>query len=159
MNKIASFTVNHIDLLTGVYVSRRDQVGAEVITTFDLRFTRPNVEAPMDNPGIHTIEHLGATFLRNHPVWSKKTIYFGPMGCRTGFYVIFAGDLTPEDILPVLQEMADYILAYEGEIPGYSPRDCGNYLDNNLNLAKIYMKKYKTEVLDHPVKERLVYPE
>lgn len=159
MNKIASFTVNHIDLLTGVYVSRRDKVGAEVITTFDLRFTRPNEEPPMDTPGIHTIEHLGATFLRNHPVWAEKTIYFGPMGCRTGFYVIFAGDLQSEDILGVLQEMAEYILSYEGEIPGYSPRDCGNYLDNNLTLAKYYVKKYKTEVLDNPVKERLVYPE
>ena len=159
MNKIASFTVNHIDLLTGVYVSRRDKVGAEVITTFDLRFTRPNEEPPMDTPGIHTIEHLGATFLRNHPVWSEKTIYFGPMGCRTGFYVIFAGDLQSEDILGVLREMAEYVLNYEGEIPGYSPRDCGNYLDNNLTLAKYYMKKYKTEVLDNPVKERLVYPE
>lgn len=159
MNKIASFTVNHIDLLTGVYVSRRDKVGAEVITTFDLRFTRPNEEPPMDTPGIHTIEHLGATFLRNHPVWSEKTIYFGPMGCRTGFYVIFAGDLQSEDILDVLREMAEYVLNYEGEIPGYSPRDCGNYLDNNLTLAKYYMKKYKTEVLDNPVKERLVYPE
>ena len=159
MNKIASFTVNHIDLLTGVYVSRRDKVGAEVITTFDLRFTRPNEEPPMDTPGIHTIEHLGATFLRNHPVWAEKTIYFGPMGCRTGFYVIFAGDLQSEDILDVLCEMAEYVLNYEGEIPGYSPRDCGNYLDNNLTLAKYYMKKYKTEVLDNPVKERLVYPE
>lgn len=159
MNKIASFTVNHIDLLTGVYVSRRDKVGAEVITTFDLRFTRPNEEPPMDTPGIHTIEHLGATFLRNHPVWSEKTIYFGPMGCRTGFYVIFAGDLQSEDILDVLREMAEYVLSYEGEIPGYSPRDCGNYLDNNLTLAKYYMKKYKTEVLDNPVKERLVYPQ
>lgn len=159
MNKIASFTVNHIDLLTGVYVSRRDKVGAEVITTFDLRFTRPNEEPPMDTPGIHTIEHLGATFLRNHPVWSEKTIYFGPMGCRTGFYVIFAGDLQSEDILDVLREMADYVLGYEGDIPGYSPRDCGNYLDNNLTLAKYYMKKYKAEVLDNPVKERLVYPE
>lgn len=159
MNKIASFTVNHIDLLTGVYVSRRDKVGEEVITTFDLRFTRPNEEPPMDTPGIHTIEHLGATFLRNHPVWAEKTIYFGPMGCRTGFYVIFAGDLQSEDILGVLREMAEYVLDYEGEIPGYSPRDCGNYLDNNLALAKYYMKKYKTEVLDNPVKERLVYPQ
>lgn len=159
MNKIASFTVNHLDLLTGVYVSRRDRVGEEVITTFDLRFTRPNEEPPMDTPGIHSIEHLGATFLRNHPVWAPKTIYFGPMGCRTGFYVIFAGDLQSEDILGVLQEMAEYVLSYEGEIPGYSPRDCGNYLDNNLTLAKYYMKKFKTEVLDNPVPERLVYPE
>lgn len=159
MNKIASFTVNHLDLLTGAYVSRRDYIGNEVITTFDLRFTRPNEEPPMDTPGIHTIEHLAATFLRNHPVWGQKTIYFGPMGCRTGFYVLFAGELESEDIIDVLRELADYVLEYEGEIPGYSPRDCGNYLDNNLKLAKIYMKKYKEEVLDNPVKERLVYPQ
>lgn len=159
MNKIASFTVNHLDLLTGVYVSRKDYIGQEVITTFDLRFTRPNEEAPMDNPGIHSIEHLAATFLRNHPDWKDRTVYFGPMGCRTGFYVIFAGDLESQDIIGVLREMADYILSYEGEIPGYSPRDCGNYLDNNLKLAKIYMKKFKEEVLDNPTPKRLVYPE
>ncbi|MBQ4282793.1 MAG: S-ribosylhomocysteine lyase [Lachnospira sp.] len=158
MKKIASFTVNHIDLLTGIYVSRRDYIGAEVITTFDLRFTRPNVEPPMETAGIHTIEHLLATFLRNHSVWSEKTVYFGPMGCRTGFYVLFAGELKSEDIVDVLREAADYVLSYEGEIPGYSPRDCGNYLDNNLTLAKIYMKKFKEEVLDNPVAERLNYP-
>jgi S-ribosylhomocysteine lyase len=158
MNKIASFTVNHLKLIPGVYVSRKDTVGQETITTFDLRFTTPNTEPPMDNPGIHSIEHLVATFLRNHPTWSEKTIYFGPMGCRTGFYVIFAGDLKSEDILPVLKEAADFVLNYEGEIPGYSPRDCGNYLDNNLALAKIYMKKFKTEVLDNPTAERLNYP-
>ena len=144
MNKIASFTVNHLDLLTGVYVSRKDYLGDQVLTTFDLRFTRPNEEPPMDNPGIHSIEHLVATFLRNHREWADKTVYFGPMGCRTGFYVIFAGDL---------------VLSYEGEIPGYCPRDCGNYLDNNLNLAKIYMRKFKQEVLDNPAPERLVYPQ
>ena len=159
MNKIASFTVNHLDLLTGAYVSRKDYQGEVVLTTFDLRFTRPNVEAPMDTAGIHTIEHLVATFLRNHKVWADKTIYFGPMGCRTGFYVIFAGDLESEDIIDVLREAADFVLNYEGEIPGYSPRDCGNYLDNNLTLAKIYMKKYKAEVLDNPVPERLHYPQ
>ena len=144
MNKIASFTVNHLDLLTGVYVSRKDYIGDVCLTTFDLRFTRPNEEPPMDTPGIHSIEHLVATFLRNHAEWAEKTIYFGPMGCRTGFYVIFAGDLKSEDNTP---------------IPGYSPRDCGNYLDNNLKLAKIYMKKFKEEVLDNPVEERLSYPQ
>ena len=135
MNKIASFTVNHLNLLTGVYVSRKDYLGEQVITTFDLRF------------------------LRNNEEWKDKTIYFGPMGCRTGFYVIFAGDLQSEDIIDILRQAADFVLQYEGEIPGYSPRDCGNYLDNNLKLAKIYMKKFKEEVLEHPVKERLVYPE
>lgn len=159
MEKIASFTVNHLDLLTGIYVSRKDYVGKEVLTTFDLRFTRPNVEAPMDTAGIHTIEHLLATFFRNHAVWKEKTVYFGPMGCRTGFYVIFAGDLASEDIVEVMREAADYVLHYEGEIPGYSPRDCGNYLDNNLTLAKLYMRKFQQEVLENPVKERLVYPQ
>ena len=113
----------------------------------------------MDTAGIHSIEHLGATFLRNDPEWKDKTIYFGPMGCRTGFYVIFAGELEPEDIIDVLRRMADYILSYEGDIPGYSPRDCGNYLDNNLKLAKIYMNKYKTEVLDAPTPDRMKYPQ
>lgn len=159
MKKIASFTVNHLDLLAGIYVSRKDYIGEETLTTFDLRFTRPNEEPPMDTAGVHSIEHLGATFLRNHPQWKDRTVYFGPMGCRTGFYVIFAGDLESTDIIAVLREMADYILSYEGDIPGYSPRDCGNYLDNNLKLAKIYIKKYKEEVLDNPVNERLVYPQ
>lgn len=158
MNKIASFTVNHLDLLTGIYVSRKDYLGSEVITTFDLRFTRPNAEPPMDTAGVHAIEHLGATFLRNHKEWSDRTIYFGPMGCRTGFYVLLAGDLQSEDILDLMRQLADYVINYTGEIPGYSPRDCGNYLDNNLTLAKIYMKKFKTEVLDTPVKERFTYP-
>ena len=159
MNKIASFTVNHLDLLTGVYVSRKDYLGDQVLTTFDLRFTRPNEEPPMDNQGIHSIEHLVATFLRNHREWADKTVYFGPMGCRTGFYVIFAGDLKSEDILPVLREAADFVLSYEGEIPGYSPRDCGNYLDMNLPMARFLAKKYLNEFLTGIQKEQLYYPE
>ena len=113
----------------------------------------------MGNPIIHSIKHFDAKFLRNAPVWSEKTIYFGPMGCRTGFYVIFAGELNSEDILDVLREAADFVLSYKGEIPGYSPRDCGNYLDNNLKLAQIYMDKFKREVLDNPTPDRLTYPE
>ena len=159
MNKIASFTVNHIDLLAGIYVSRKDMVGSEVITTFDLRFTRPNLEPVMVTAGIHTIEHLGATFLRNHGEWKDKVIYFGPMGCRTGFYLILAGDLASKDIVELVEEMIDFIIGFEGEIPGYSPRDCGNYLDNNLDMAKYYAKKYKTEVLMDMGPERLIYPE
>ena len=159
MEKIASFTINHLKLLPGVYVSRKDAIGSETLTTFDLRMTAPNREPVMNTAEVHTIEHLGATFLRNHEEWKDKTVYFGPMGCRTGFYVIFAGDLESEDIIDVLREAADFVLDYEGEIPGYSPRDCGNYLDNNLTLAKIYMKKYKEEVLDNPVPERLHYPQ
>ena len=159
MDRIASFTINHLDLMPGLYVSRRDAKGDCVTTTFDLRITAPNREPVVDTPALHTIEHLAATFLRNS---EKKddVIYFGPMGCRTGFYVIFAGDLKSEDIIGVLREAADYVLNYDDNtpIPGYSPRDCGNYLDNNLKLAKIYMKKFKEEVLDNPVEERLSYP-
>jgi len=159
MNKIASFTVNHLDLLTGIYVSRKDYLDSDTITTFDLRFTRPNVEPVMDTAGIHAIEHLGATFLRNDPEWASKTIYFGPMGCRTGFYVIFKGDLQSKDIADVLRNMIDFILNFEGTIPGASARDCGNYLDLNLSMAKYYARKYKTEVLDNLSEERMKYPE
>lgn len=162
MNKIASFTVNHIDLLAGIYVSRRDRLGDNVLTTFDLRFTRPNVEPVMDTAGIHTIEHLGATFLRNSEEWKDRTIYFGPMGCRTGFYVIFAGDLESKDIVGVIGEMIDFIINFsdkECDIPGYSSRDCGNYLDNNVMEAKTYARKFKAEVLDNLCPERLTYPE
>ena len=159
MNKIASFTVNHLDLLTGIYVSRKDYLNSDTITTFDLRFTRPNVEPVMDTAAIHAIEHLGATFLRNDPEWASKTIYFGPMGCRTGFYVIFKGDLQSKDIADVLRNMIDFILNFEGTIPGASARDCGNYLDLNLSMAKYYARKYKTEVLDNLSEERMKYPE
>ena len=159
MNKIASFTVNHLDLLTGIYVSRKDYLDSDTITTFDLRFTRPNVEPVMDTAAIHAIEHLGATFLRNDPEWASKTIYFGPMGCRTGFYVIFKGDLQSKDIADILRNMIDFILNFEGTIPGASARDCGNYLDLNLSMAKYYARKYKTEVLDNLSEERMKYPE
>ncbi|MGN0370489.1 MAG: S-ribosylhomocysteine lyase [Butyrivibrio sp.] len=158
MNKIASFTVNHLDLLTGIYVSRKDYIGAVTLTTFDLRFTRPNLEPVMGTAGIHTIEHLGATFLRNHEEWKDRVIYFGPMGCRTGFYLILTGDLESGDIVPLINEMIDFIIGYEGEIPGYSPRDCGNYLDNNLDMAKYYARKYQKEVLQDMKSERLNYP-
>lgn len=158
MNKIASFTVNHLNLLPGVYVSRRDYIGSEVVTTFDLRFTRPNLEPPMDNPGIHSIEHLVATFLRNHPVWSDKTIYFGPMGCRTGFYLILVGSYESKDIVPLLKEMYRFMADFEGEVPGASAKDCGNYLDMNLPMAKYLSKKYLTEVLENITDEQLHYP-
>ena len=158
MNKIASFTVNHLNLLPGVYVSRRDYIGSEVVTTFDLRFTRPNLEPPMDNPGIHSIEHLVATFLRNHPVWSEKTIYFGPMGCRTGFYLILVGSYESKDIVPLLKEMYRFMADFEGEVPGASAKDCGNYLDMNLPMAKYLSKKYLTEVLENITEEQLHYP-
>ena len=156
MNKIASFTVNHLNLLTGVYVSRKDYLGEQVITTFDLRFTRPNEEPPMDNPGIHTIEHLVATFLRNNEEWKDKTIYFGPMGCRTGCYLVMFGNLDSEDVLDLVLEMCDFIIGFEGEIPGAAPEQCGNYQEQNLDMAKYYIKKYKDALVND---RHLVYPE
>ena len=161
MELIKSFTIDHMRLMPGLYVSRKDNAGDAVLTTFDIRMTRPNFEPVMNTAEIHAIEHLGATFLRNESAWGDKVVYFGPMGCRTGFYVIFAGDLKSEDIIGILREAADYVLNYDDNtpIPLYSPRDCGNYLDNNLKLAKIYMMKFKEEVLDNPVEERLSYPQ
>ena len=158
MNKIASFTVNHLDLLTGAYVSRKDYQGDVVLTTFDLRFTRPNVEAPMDTAGIHTIEHLVATFLRNHKVWADKTIYFGPMGCRTGFYLLLAGDYTSKDIVPLMIRMFEFIRDFKGEVPGASPKDCGNYLDMNLGMANYLADRYLNNVLYHIDDAHLNYP-
>ena len=159
MNKIASFTVNHLNLLPGVYVSRRDYIGSEVVTTFDLRFTRPNLEPPMDNPGIHSIEHLVATFLRNHPVWSGKTLYFGPMGCRTGFYLILSGDYESKDIVELMISMFEFIRHYHDPIPGANPRECGNYLDMNLNMANYLAEKFLSQVLYNIDDSRLHYPE
>ena len=135
MEKIASFTINHMKLQPGVYVSRKDKVGEGVVTTFDLRMTSPNEEPVMNTAEVHAIEHLGATFLRNHPEYKDKTVYFGPMGCRTGFYLLLAGDYESRQILPLVTEMYECIAAYEGEIPGASPMDCGNYLDMNLPMA------------------------
>ena len=159
MEKIASFTVDHIKLQPGVYVSRRDTIGSEMITTFDLRMTSPNDEPVMNTAEIHTIEHLGATFLRNHPVYKDKTIYFGPMGCRTGFYLLLAGDHVSVDIVPLMIEMYEFIRDFEGEVPGASPHDCGNYLDMNLNMAKYLARKYLDEVLYDIKWEQLNYPE
>ena len=159
MKKIASFTVNHLTLLPGIYVSRKDTVGSEVLTTFDLRMTRPNFEPVMNTAEIHAIEHLGATFLRNHPDYAEKTIYFGPMGCRTGFYLILAGDYESADIVPLIQELFLFIAEYEGKIPGAATRDCGNYLDLNLPMAKYLAKKYYNEVLKDIPPERLIYPD
>ena len=156
MEKIASFTIDHIKLRPGVYVSRKDKVGAETITTFDLRMTSPNDEPVMNTAEVHTIEHLGATFLRNHPQFKEKTIYFGPMGCRTGFYLLLAGDYASRDIVPLIQEMFTFIRDYRGEVPGASPKDCGNYLDMNLGMANYLAEKYLREVLDNVSEDRLV---
>lgn len=159
MEKITSFTIDHIKLQPGIYVSRKDTVGAETITTFDLRMTSPNEEPVMNTAEVHTIEHLGATFLRNHSVYGDKTIYFGPMGCRTGFYLLLAGNYSSADIVPLMVEMYEFIRDFEGEVPGASPKDCGNYLDLNLNMAKYLARKYLDEVLCGIGEDRLVYPE
>ena len=159
MEKITSFTINHLLLQPGVYVSRKDPVGSTIVTTFDLRMTSPNEEPVMNTAEVHAIEHLGATFLRNHKEWSPKVLYFGPMGCRTGFYLLLSGDYESKDIVPLMIEMWEFIRDYEGEIPGASPRDCGNYLDMNLPMAKYLAKKYLDEVLYHITADRLVYPE
>ena len=141
MEKIASFTVNHMTLLPGVYVSRKDHVGDEVVTTFDIRMTRPNFEPVMNTAEIHAIEHLGATYLRNDAKYKDLTVYFGPMGCRTGFYLILSGDYESEDIVELMKSMFTFIADYEGEVPGAAPRDCGNYLDINLPMAKYVDRK------------------
>ncbi len=158
MEKIASFTIDHIKLQPGLYVSRKDRIGAETVTTFDLRITSPNDEPVMNTAEIHAMEHLGATYLRNNELWKDLVIYFGPMGCRTGFYLLLAGDLSSEAILPLVTNCFQFIAEYEGEIPGASARDCGNYLDLNLPMAKYWAKRYY-ELLKTIPAERLVYPE
>ena len=159
MEKIASFTIDHIRLKPGIYVSRKDRVGEGVVTTFDLRMTSPNDEPVMNTAEVHTIEHLGATFLRKHPDWKDKVVYFGPMGCRTGFYLLLAGDLTSQEIVPLMVEMYRFIRDFDGQVPGASPKDCGNYLDMNLGMANYLAKKYLDEVLEGITDDRLVYPE
>jgi S-ribosylhomocysteine lyase len=159
MKKIASFTINHMKLLPGIYVSRKDTIGAETITTFDIRMTRPNFEPVMNTAEVHTIEHLGATFLRNHPDYADKCIYFGPMGCRTGFYLLLAGDYQSADIVPLMREMFEFFRDFKGEVPGAAASDCGNYLDMNLNMANYLADKFIKEVLEHISEERLIYPE
>lgn len=158
MEKIASFTVDHLNLIPGVYVSRKDHIGSEVVTTFDIRMTRPNYEPVMNTAEVHTIEHLGATFLRNDKEYGSKVVYFGPMGCRTGFYLLLAGDYDSIDIVSLLTRMYEFIADYQGEVPGASPRDCGNYLDMNLPMANYLAKKYLDEVLYCIAAEQLVYP-
>lgn len=159
MNKITSFTIDHLKLLPGVYVSRKDNTGDSVITTFDIRMTRPNYEPVMNTAEIHTIEHLGATYLRNHEVFRDRVIYFGPMGCRTGFYLLLAGDFSSADIVPLMTEMFTFIAGFEGEVPGACAKDCGNYLDMNLPMAKYLADKFLREVLEGIDDSRLIYPE
>ena len=159
MQKIASFTIDHIKLQPGLYVSRKDNIDTNVITTFDLRMTSPNEEPVMNTAEVHTIEHLGATFLRNHHIYGNKTIYFGPMGCRTGFYMLLAGAYTSRDVLPLVIEMFEFIRDFRDEVPGASPVDCGNYLDMNLGMANWLANRYLEKVLYRIDESRLVYPE
>ena len=158
MKKIPSFTIDHIRLERGIYVSRQDNVGGEVVTTFDVRMKEPNREPVLSPSAIHTIEHLAATFLRNHPVWADRIIYWGPMGCLTGNYLIVKGDLTSVDILPLVKETFAFVASYEGEVPGATARDCGNYLLMNLPEARWETRKYLTEVLENISEKNLNYP-
>ena len=159
MDKIPSFTINHERLLRGVYVSRKDQVGGETVTTFDIRMKEPNRE-PVVHPGaLHTIEHLAATFLRNDKEWGQRVIYWGPMGCLTGNYLLLRGDLQPADIVPLLRRCFDFIAHYEGPVPGAAPRDCGNYLLHDLPMARWEARKFLNEVLCHITPDNMRYPQ
>lgn len=157
MEKITSFTIDHLKLLPGLYVSRKDQAGDATVTTFDIRMTRPNVEPVMNTAEMHTIEHLAATFLRNDKDYKDRVLYFGPMGCRTGFYLLLTGDYQSREIVPLMKDMFTFICDYEGEVPGAAARDCGNYLDMNLPMAKSLADKYLKEVLDQITGDRLEY--
>ncbi len=158
MEKIASFTIDHLRLRPGLYVSRKDRIGAETVTTFDLRITAPNIEPVMNTAEVHAMEHLGATYLRNDPTWKDRVVYFGPMGCRTGFYLLLSGDLASEDVLPLVADTFRFIRDFSGEIPGASAKDCGNYLDMNLPMAQFYARRY-VSVLETAAPETLRYPE
>ena len=159
MDKITSFTIDHLKLLPGVYVSRKDRVDDQVITTFDIRMTRPNYEPVMNTAEVHTIEHLAATWLRNNEEWKDRVLYFGPMGCRTGFYLLLAGDLTSEEIMPLMKGLFTFMRDYKDAVPGACAKDCGNYLDMNLPMANWLADRFLREVLDGIGPERLVYPE
>ena len=158
MEKIASFTIDHIKLQPGLYVSRKDRIGAETVTTFDLRLTSPNDEPVIGTAESHTIEHLAATYLRNDPVWKDRVLYFGPMGCRTGFYLLLAGDLESRDVLALVTDCFRFIRDFRGEVPGASARDCGNYLDMNLGMANLWGGRYAL-LLENITEDCLVYPE
>ena len=158
MEKITSFTIDHIKLQPGLYVSRKDKVGSETVTTFDLRVTKPNEEPVINTAEMHTIEHLAATYLRNDARWKDKVLYFGPMGCRTGFYLLLAGDYVSTDVVELVHGCFAFVRDFRGEVPGASARDCGNYLDMNLPMANYGGAKY-TALLESITADRLVYPE
>lgn len=159
MEKIDSFKVDHTRLLRGIYTSRKDHLkNGDIVTTFDIRMKEPNREPAIGQAAIHTIEHLGATFLRNHQEWGNHVIYFGPMGCCTGFYLLLEGDLEPRDIIDLTKEMFAFITTYDGEIPGASAHDCGNYMLNNLPMANWETRKFLVEILEHISDENMIYP-
>lgn len=158
MEKITSFTIDHIRLQPGLYVSRKDPVGEDTVTTFDLRLTSPNEEPVLNTAEVHTIEHLAATYLRNDPTWKDRVLYFGPMGCRTGFYLLLKGDLTSRQALPLVLECFRFIAGFRGEVPGASAKDCGNYLDMNLPMANYWGRRYAA-LLENITPDRLIYPE
>ncbi len=159
MNKIPSFTINHERLLRGIYVSRQDSVGGETITTFDIRMKEPNREPALHPGALHTIEHLAATYLRNDAEWRDRVIYWGPMGCLTGNYLLLRGDLQPKDIVPLMQRTFRFVADFEGEVPGAAPRDCGNYLLHDLPMARFEARKFLDEVLCCMKEENMTYPE
>ena len=158
MEKITSFTIDHIKLQPGVYVSRKDIMGGQMVTTFDLRLTSPNEEPVMNTAEMHTMEHLAATYLRNEPNWKEQVLYFGPMGCRTGFYLLLWGDRSSREVLPLVRDCFAFIRDFRGEVPGASAKDCGNYLDMNLPMANYWGAKYAA-LLENITEDRLVYPE
>ena len=158
MEKITSFTIDHIKLQPGLYVSRKDQVGAETVTTFDLRLTSPNDEPVMNTAEVHTIEHLAATYLRNDPEWKDCIVYWGPMGCLTGNYLLMKGDLKSEDIVELMKRTFNFVANFEGEIPGAAPKDCGNWLLHDLPMARWEARKYVDEVLENAQPANLNYP-
>lgn len=158
MKKIPSFSIDHNKLQPGVYVSRKDQIGIETVTTFDLRMTSPNEEPVMNTAEVHALEHVAATYLRNNEEWSDKVVYVGPMGCRTGFYLLLAGNYESKDVLNLIIDTFTFVSEFEGEIPGACAKDCGNYLDMNLDMAKYWARRY-TQILKNITPDRLVYPE
>ena len=158
MEKIPSFTIDHNQLLRGIYVSRKDVVGNEVVTTFDIRMKAPNREPALHVGALHTIEHLAATYLRNDAKWKDRVVYWGPMGCLTGNYLLLRGDYRSEDIVELMQRTFEFVANFEGEIPGAQAQDCGNYLLHDLPMARWEARKYLTEVLMQIKEENLNYP-
>ena len=159
MDKIPSFTIDHCHLKRGIYVSRKDTIGKETVTTFDIRMKTPNREPAMQPGALHTIEHLAATYLRNTPQWSDRIVYWGPMGCLTGNYLLLRGDYESADIVDLMRDTFDFIASYEDELPGATPRDCGNWLLHDLPMARWESKKYLKEVLENITPDRLNYPD